>query len=118
MRTDGAVRLVVGDDNLDIEPAGNCSYQLVPGHQETAVSAKRDHLMIRIAKARAQCRRNTTAHRAAGGAEQSGRRLEAEYTVYPGGEVAGVGRHDAICWETLGDGRNHMPQDIGAGDTL
>src|SRR4029077_19527068 len=97
MRTDGTVRLVVGDDDLDIELAGNGGCQLIPGHQETAISAKRDNLTIRMTKACAQCRRNTTAHRTAGRAEQSGRRLEAEYTVYPGGEVAGVGRHNTIC---------------------
>jgi hypothetical protein len=31
MRTDGAVRLVVGDHDLDIEPARNGRCQLVPG---------------------------------------------------------------------------------------
>jgi hypothetical protein len=38
--------------------------------------------------------------------------------VYPGGKIAGVGRHDTIGWETLGDGRNRMAKDICAGDTL
>ena len=54
MRTDGAVRLVVGDHDLYVEPAGNGSCQLVPGHQETAVAAQRDHLTIRMMVARAQ----------------------------------------------------------------
>jgi hypothetical protein len=38
--------------------------------------------------------------------------------VYPGGEVSGVGRHDTICSEKLGDGRNRMAKGISAWDTL
>ena len=38
--------------------------------------------------------------------------------MYPGGEVAGVGRDDTICAESFGDGRDRMAQDISAGDTM
>ena len=109
METNGAVRVVVGDDDRDRKAILNSSRELVTGHEEPTVAHQRDRAPTEAPR-RGHRAGYAEAHGSRDRAQQTMRRLEWKVAPEPAGEISGIVHEHGVIAEPSAQGLDHRAE--------